>query len=260
MKRTQVFFSPEDFPARFHGLLEGAQLFDSSCSKEALVWLIDREDGFFLKSAPAGSLEKEAAMTDFFYQKGLGVQVLGYVTEEQDWLLTRRIPGEDCLDPMYLSDPKRLCDTTAELLRQLHDTDPEGCPVDRTADYIALARENRQQKRYDATLFPDNWGYACAEDAWKVVCDAAPALQRDTLLHGDYCLPNIILKDWQLSGFIDLGSGGLGDRHIDLFWGIWSLSFNLKTERWKDRFLDAYGRDKIQPELLMAIGAFEVFQ
>jgi kanamycin kinase len=84
-------------------------------------------------------------------------------------------------------------------------------------------------------------------------------LKSDTLLHGDYCLPNIILSDWQFSGFIDLDSAGLGDRHIDLFWGIWTLNFNLKTDVWGDRFLDAYGRDRIDNEILSSIGAFEVF-
>lgn len=258
MKRTEVPILLEHFPALFHPFLEKARLFDSSCSPAARVWLIRQKEDFFLKTAPTGSLAKEAAMAEFFHKKGLGPEVLSYVSREQDWLLTRRVPGEDCLDSGYLSNPKKLCDTTATLLRQLHDTDPSGCPVDRTGDYIATAEKNHRLGHYDHSLFPDNWGYACAEDAWNVVCQTT--LQRDTLLHGDYCLPNIILKDDQLSGFIDLGNGGLGDRHMDLFWGLWSLAFNLKTDQWTDRFLDAYGREQIQPELLQSIGAFEVFQ
>ena len=259
MKRKQICVNLQDFPAPLHGLLEGSAVFDSSCSEAARVWLIDRGEGFFLKTASAGSLEKEAAMTGFFHQKGLGPEVLGYIREDRDWLLTRRVPGEDCLDPRHLEDPKWLCDITAELLRQLHETDPTGCPVDRTADYIATAEENHRLGHYDQSLFPDNWGYDSSEAAWQVVCQTAPVLRHDVLLHGDYCLPNIILKDKKFSGFIDLDSGGLGDRHIDLFWGIWSLEFNLKTDRWKDRFLDAYGRDLVQSELLEGIGAFEVF-
>lgn len=259
MKRTLVPMQLRNFPDHFHEILEGATLFDSSCSPEAKVWFIDKYDGFFLKAAPAGTLKKEAAMAEYFHCKGLGPEVLTYIQEDRDWLLTRRVPGEDCLDHGYLSDERWLCDTTAELLRQLHDTDPTGCPVDRRADYIATAQNNYHLGHYDGSLFPDNWGYRSADDAWKVVCEAAPWLKNDTLLHGDYCLPNIIFKDRQFSGFIDLGNGGLGDRHIDLFWGIWSLSFNLKTDKWKDRFLDAYGRDRILPELLECIGAFEVF-
>ncbi len=37
-------------------------------------------------------------------------------------------------------------------------------------------------------------------------------------------------------GFIDLGNGGVGDRHIDLFWGAWTLFYNLKTDRHTERF------------------------
>ena len=259
MKCTPIQPDLSQFPAEFHSLLT-SPVFDSSCSPEARVCYIHKDQGYFLKSAPAGSLRKEAAMDRFFCEKGMGPQVLSYFTTDRDWLLTLRVAGEDCLHAQYLSDPQRLCDTTALLLRQLHETPIEGCPVpNRTADYIATAMENYRTGHYDATLFPDNWGYASAEEAIAVVWEFAPALQSDTLLHGDYCLPNILLQDWKRSGFIDLGSGGVGDRHIDLFWGVWSLFFNLKTDAWCDRFLDVYGRDKIDKDILGAIGAFEVF-
>ena len=257
MKYTPIQPDFSQFPADFHGLL-AAPVFDSSCSPEARVYFIDRDGGYFLKSAAADSLQKEAAMDRFFHEKGMGPQVLSYFTADRDWLLTARIPGEDCTH--YLSDPKRLCETTAQLLRQLHDTPIDGCPVaDRTAEYVSTVMENYRTGHYDASLFPDNWGYASASEAIAVVREFAPALKSDTLLHGDYCLPNILLQDWRFSGFIDLGAGGIGDRHIDLFWGVWTLFFNLKTDAWGDRFLDVYGRDRIEPEILRAIGAFEVF-
>ena len=85
-----------------------------------------------------------------------------------------------------------------------------------------------------------------------------PLLKKDVLLHGDYCLPNIILDDWKLSGYIDLGSGGIGDRHIDVAWGIWTLNFNLGTTEYSDRFMDVYGRDKVEPEMLRAVAAMEM--
>ena len=84
-------------------------------------------------------------------------------------------------------------------------------------------------------------------------------LKTDTLLHGDYCLPNILLNNWNFSGFIDLGNGGVGDRHIDLFWGAWTLFFNLKTDRYRDRFLDAYGREDVEEDMFPIIAACEVF-
>lgn len=260
MKRTLIYPELDQFPARFHPLLERAAVYDSSCSPEARVWFLNGKDGFFLKSAPRGALQKEAALNRFYHEKGLGPEVLDYTSEDRDWMLTRQIPGEDCLFPEYMAQPERLCDLTGELLRSLHETDGTGCPVpDRTADYLAAARKNYRAKHYDMGLFPDNWGFASPEEAWAVVEAQGKLLKKDTLLHGDYCLPNILLDNWSFSGFIDLGAGGMGDRHVDLFWGIWSLNFNLKTNRYRDRFLDVYGRDKVEEELLRVVAAVEVF-
>lgn len=260
MQRKPTVLLPEQIPAAFCSFLEGATVFDSSCSAAARVYFLDKDGGFYLKSAPKGSLQKEAQLTDFFYRKGLSAEVLGYESLEKDWLLTRKIPGEDCIDPAYLAQPERLCDTTAHLLRQLHEMDIVGCPVaDRTAEYLATARRNYVNRTYDLNLFPDNWGYDTPDSAYAVVEEMGKYLKTDTLLHGDYCLPNILLKDWAFSGFIDLDTGGVGDRHVDLFWGMWSLQFNLKTDRYKERFLDAYGRDVIEEELFRVVAAAEVF-
>jgi kanamycin kinase len=260
MNRTPITVNPEQFPESVRHLLAGAQVYDSSCSPEARVYFVDKEEGFYLKTASKGSLQKEATLTAFYHKKGLAAQVLAYEQRETDWLLTRAVPGEDCLYRQYIDDPERICDTTAELLRRLHDTDFTGCPVlDRTGDYIATVTENYRLGKWDESLFPDNWGYRSAEEAWAVVQEFSSALKSDTLLHGDYCLPNIMLNNWNFSGFIDLGNGGVGDRHIDLFWGTWSLFFNLKTDTYRERFLDVYGRDRFDPEILGAIGAFEVF-
>jgi len=51
----------------------------------------------------------------------------------------------------------------------------------------------------------------------------------------------------------------VGDRHLDLFWGIWSLWFNLKTDRYRERFLDVYGREMVNEDVFPVIAALEVF-
>ena len=259
MQRQLTELNITDIPVRFHPLLNGARVYDSSCSKAAQVYFIDTGEGFYLKKSPKCSLAKEAAMTAFFHSKGLAPEVLAYESDEFDWMLTKRALGEDCTDPMYLEDPQRLCDLTATLLRQLHEVDISDCPVNRTADYLATAQENYRQRRYDITLFPDNWSYATPEEAWAEIEANGDRLASDTLLHGDYCLPNIMLDNWNFSSFIDLDSAGIGDRHVDLFWGMWSLNFNLKTDAFCQRFLDVYGRDRIETERFRTIAAIEVF-
>ena len=52
----------------------------------------------------------------------------------------------------------------------------------------------------------------------------------NTLIHGDFCLPNILAIDNKIVGFIDLGDAGIGDPWRDYAWCIWSLEYNLKTK------------------------------
>lgn len=260
MKRTLVEKIDFELPEELAAFVDGAKIFDSSCSPEARVWFIDKDKGYYLKACGAGALKREAEMTDYFCKKGLGVGVLNYISNGRDWLLTERAQGEDCTHKMYLDDPKRLCDTIACELRRLHETDFSDCPVqDKMKEYFTLAEENYRTGNYDKSSFPDSFGYRSAEEARAVLCEGREEINGRVLLHGDYCLPNIMLDNWRLSKFIDLGNGGVGDRHIDLFWGAWTLWFNLKTDEYRDRFFDAYGRDKVDGEKIKIIAAAEVF-
>ena len=62
-----------------------------------------------------------------------------------------------------------------------------------------------------------------------------------TLIHGDYCLPNILVKNNQVVGFIDLGNSGIGDPWMDYAWCIWSLEYNLKTDKYTNLLLKKLG-------------------
>lgn len=260
MKRTPAEITAADLPRDVRKWTEGAAIWNSSCSDAARVYLLEKDGGYFLKSAPAGTLKDEAEMTAFFHGKGLSAEVLYYGTEgERDWMVSTRIPGEDCTLPAYLAEPERLCDTAAELLRQLHDMDPAGCPVtDRLEKYTAALRRGIGKRNYEPDYDVGIWQFGSFEEAWAAAEEGVRYLEKDAVIHGDYCLPNILLEDWRFTGFIDLGAAGLFDRHFDIFWGIWSLARNLHTKQWTGRFMDAYGRDRIEPEKLRQIAAMEM--
>ena len=63
-----------------------------------------------------------------------------------------------------------------------------------------------------------------------------------------------MLNNWKFEGFIDLEESGLGDRHYDLAWGLWSLAHNLKSTKYGQRFLDAYGMGKVDKDRLRLCG------
>jgi len=248
------------YPDNFHPLLSGAKIFDSSCSPEAKVIFIDKDNGYFLKSTKKGKLERQAEMMQYFHRKGLSANVLSYVSDAQDWLLTEKIHGDDCTTAKYLEQPKQLCDILAERLIMLHETNSSDCPQqNHTEWYLSTAGHNKQMGTYNKDDFPDSFGYANAKEAWAVVEAKQHLLKNDTLLHGDYCLPNIILNDWNFAGFIDLDNAGVGDKHVDVFWAIWSLFYNTHTHDYRQRFIDAYGRHKIDEEILQLVAAIEVF-
>lgn len=199
-------------------------------------------------------------MSAYFAKKGLGAAVLCYTSDDEaDYLLTERVVGEDCTHPRYLAEPRRLAVLLGETLRALHESDCSDCPIpDHTAAYLARAEENHRRGCFDAS-FLSGCELETLEAAWELLASEGGRLQNEVLLHGDFCLPNILLRDFCLSGFVDVGCGGVGDRHVDLFWGAWTLAFNLGTDVYRDLFFDAYGRDRIDPCLLRVVAAAETF-
>lgn len=265
MKRTLIDRIPMWLPDKIGQLCEGAKIYDSSCSPEARVYFIDGREQMFLKVAKSGSLKKEAQMTEYFSKKGLGARVLSYISGDSDIMLTTAVRGEDCTYAKYLDDPRRLAGLMGEQLRALHGIDAKDCPIpDVTSDYIARAEENYFADSYNKEHFPDSFGYKSGEEAYRTLTEGKDMLKNEVLIHGDYCLPNIMLDDWRFCGFIDLGDAGIGDRHVDLFWGRWTIGFNLRMigasydKAYEDRFFDAYGRDKIDENKLKTIAAISV--
>ena len=60
------------------------------------------------------------------------------------------------------------------------------------------------------------------------------------LIHGDYCLPNVLVHDGRLSAVVDVGLAGLGNPETDLAAGVWTLQYNYGKGHART-FLDAYG-------------------
>ena len=196
----------------------------------------------------------------YFHKLGIGAEVLGYTSEAgADFLLTARVAGEDCTYRKYLDEPKRLAAAIAEELRKLHEADTCGCPIERMPEYFKTVNEGRLIGRCDTSYYTDLFGEASPEKVFALFEDGKNSLDSRVLLHGDFCLPNIILKDFSLSGYIDLGNGGIGDRHIDIYWGIWTLRFNLGTDKYDDIFIDAYGRELVDKEKIKTVASAECF-
>lgn len=61
-------------------------------------------------------------------------------------------------------------------------------------------------------------------------------------IHGDYCLPNVLVVDGRLTGLVDVGRSGLGDPNDDLAAGLWTLHYNF-GHGYGGHFLESYGAE-----------------
>jgi len=256
MKKTKIEINPYDFPPQIKDLLKNASVYDSSCSADATVYYVD--SGYYIKTDDLTTLAEEAVMSRLFYDLGLGVEVVDYVAGDKDYLVTRAAVGEDLTH--YTSDPEKLCRLLAASLRNLHAQPITGIPLSsRHRRYQETADGEEKDGGYDAFVLTNRYTVNSKEEAWAVMQNGKHLLCADTLIHGDACLPNVIQNGGRFSAFIDFNMAGVGDKHIDLYWAIWSLSYNLKTDAYTDLFLDLYGRDRFDEEMLRVVAAFEAF-
>ena len=248
------------FPDEIKPYINGAEIFDATFSDHAKTYYIDRNGGYFLKVAPKTKLEHQAKMMDYFHGKSVTARVCAFVQDDgNDYLLMERVKGESCLAEKYLREPEKLAVVIGESLRYLHDISPDGCPKKNiTSSMIPLAHEKYKNNDCDPWML-EYADFNAPEEGYDFLCKNEYKLVEDVHLHGDACLPNIMLDDFKFSGFIDFEGGGTGDRHFDLLWAIWSLQHNLGTNDYKDKLLDAYGRDKFDIDryrLCLALQAF----
>jgi kanamycin kinase len=78
-------------------------------------------------------------------------------------------------------------------------------------------------------------------------CPFGVARRGHVLVHGDYCLPNVLVSDGELSALVDVGAAGLGDPRQDLAAGVWTLQYNFGPGH-AGEFLDAYGAPPMTDE------------
>lgn len=253
-EKVRVNITDLSLPEELLRWIGSSPVYESSGMSGARTVYVDQDGGAYLKIADRGSLSLASQMQTYFATHRMSSPVLRYLSADRDYMITAPVKGEDGTSEKYLADPNRLSEIFGQSLRLLHDVDVFDCPVkDRMSGLIGVAASTPiQQSHLDDIA--DYIGAARADSAPAEIAAMSGLLRNDVLIHGDYCLPNIILDDWVFEGFIDVADGGVGDRHYDLVWGLWTLNWNLKSPRYGQRFLDAYGWDRIDKDRLRVCG------
>jgi aminoglycoside phosphotransferase len=239
------------FPAEFADTLAGyASAGDSSGWSGASVQRYVKEGAadLFWKCAPkfAGTLYAEKVRYEWLEGKLPVPRVAGFASDEtHEHLLLTAIAGTDASEERGVPPIRDLVLKLADGLNMLHALPLAGCPFDHRADAeISAAVQNTAWGLVDESDFNLQRQGRSAASLLEELHDLRPRNEDLVFTHGDYCLPNIILDGGKLSGFVDMGRAGVGDRHRDLALAARSLEFNYGG-RYVDRLFDAYG---MQPD------------
>lgn len=155
--------------------------------------------------------------------------------EKQDginYLLMSGMPGVMSCDESYMRNPEQLINALAEGLKMLWRVDISDCTYDCGADrrlQTAAYRVKHGLVDMDDAE-PDTFGkdgFKNPEDLLNWLIQNKPE-EEYVLSHGDYCLPNIFVKDGKISGYVDLGKTGLADRYQDIALCYRSLKHNYE--------------------------------
>ena len=176
-------------------------------------------------------------------------RVLAYEVENgKSYLLMSKIDGNMSCDTYYLEHPQLLVEALVSGLKMLWKVDGRECP--RIRDVDAVLKEARIQVENGwvdmDNVEPDTFGEEGFENPKQLLEwleEHRPAFE-PVLCHGDFCLPNVFLENGQVSGFIDLGKMGVGDKWNDIALCYRSL---------KNNFAGVYGGkvyEDFNPDLL----------
>ncbi|GMR22364.1 MAG: hypothetical protein BMS9Abin37_0709 [Acidobacteriota bacterium] len=131
-----------------------------------------------------------------------------------EWLLTESLPGVPATDKEFTAEPAFLVPLLAQGLRALHEAPAADCPFSfRLSDALTHVRRRVDLGLVDpARDFHVEHRLLTPERALSELERRKPLTEDVVLCHGDYCLPNVLIDDGRMSGYVDLGELGLADR------------------------------------------------
>lgn len=230
---------------------------DLSFSKYRKVY---ESNGRVIKIGRAGELNREAAGLKVLGKLGLAPKFI----DKFEWngfqvIVMEKVSGENLIHEAYLKEPLKFVEEYARCLYRLHHEVEIG---EEELEEIIVSYPDTNLKKINEIYKNDmicdvmlrrNYNMSI-DEGMRYLRENYSKLKKETIIHGDVCLPNILFKKGKFSKFIDLDGFGFYDYHYDVFWALWTLVFNLGSNRYSKVFLEAYGEEKIDEERLKLCG------
>ena len=191
-------------------------------------------ENLYLKTAPRvdSELAEERRKLEWLKGKLSAPEVRLFVqTDERDYLLISEIEGAGADEGLWKENIPRTIELLANGVRLIHSLPIADCPFDETLEAkIEQAQLRCELGLVDESDFDGERQGRTATDLFRELIATKPQSEDLVFTHGDYCLPNIIFKDWQISGFIDWGRAGVADCYQDVALLARSVSCNFGKE------------------------------
>jgi aminoglycoside 3'-phosphotransferase-3 len=136
---------------------------------------------------------------------------------ETEYLLIEKVDGIMLESDYYRSNPELLVKLAADGIKLLQGIDISHCPFDSTIGYKLKCSKERiesgQVSKIDRNEYTE--GLETPQDVYEYLITHKP-IEDKAFTHGDFCFNNYFASGQMISGFIDFGRGGVGDKYQDI--------------------------------------------
>ncbi|WIV21144.1 aminoglycoside 3'-phosphotransferase [Paenibacillus polygoni] len=242
-------------PRQFESLITNDDKVAFRWENVAQTFYIQSENGKsrYLKIQPAGlaeSLERQAKKLIWCKNKIPIPEVIDFgVLEDYEYLLTLELPGFDAASEFAKHNVKELVVLIAHGLRTIHDVSIEDCPFDNSINQlIKIIKTNHEQGLMNSKDIYNIFGKTNIIGVINELEFYFSSSKEDLVFtHGDYSMPNILINNATISGYIDLGNCGIADRYYDLAVVEKSIIRNYGIE-YVELFFNSYGVSKVDKQ------------
>lgn len=177
---------------------------------------------------------------------------------KKQYLLMSYIYGKPSFFPVF-KDRDRIIKLLASSLKLIHTIKTDDCPFDESIESkLMRARENLIKGTVSFDNIDLSTTHKTPEEYYRDLLLNIPTNEEMVFTHGDYCLPNILVNNYELAGFVDLGLSGIGDKYQDLALCARSIRFNF-GEEWIKPFFTYYGIEKVDTEKMFFFTILDEF-
>jgi len=208
-------------PKELENLLAGMAWVEDNegMSKAKVIKYYDNKKTYYLKIE---KLNKEVEREIGLYRWLMGrlpIPEIKYqaIIDDLSYLLMEKAKGEMLQEERFIKDPALLVKLAAKGLKKLWSVDISNCQFDSRIDYkLKQARyfiDSGEADHIDESEYTE--GLRTVEELYNYLLEHKPK-EELVFTHGDYCFNNFFTDGEDITCYIDMGRGGVGDIYQDI--------------------------------------------